>query len=95
MQSESEEYRQKLRELYQLRASRRNDIAYAVSCRVPKEEFEFRAKIDERYFDLLIEEAEAHVKKYGFWPVFEMEEIDYDDPILDIYRDEPNWRQKK
>ena len=94
MQSESEEYRQKLRELYQLRASRQNDIAYAVSCRVPKEEFEFRAKIDERYFDLLIEEAEAHIKKYSFWPVFEMEEIDYDDPILDIYHDDGDWRKR-
>ncbi len=32
--------------------------------------------------------AEAHEKKYGFYPAFEMEEIDYDDPVLDIYKDD-------
>ena len=36
------------------------------------------------YFDLLMEQAEAHLIKYGFWPTFEMEELDYDD-IPDIY----------
>ncbi len=32
--------------------------------------------------------AEAHEKKYGFYPAFEMEEIEYGDPVLDIYKDD-------
>ena len=36
----------------------------------------------------MVAEAEAHEKKYGFYPVFEMEEIEYDDPVLDNYKDD-------
>ena len=42
-------------------------------------------EVEERYYAGLIRQAEDHVKEYGNWPVFEMGEIDYDDPVLDIY----------
>ena len=76
-----------LNELGKLRASRRNDIAYMVSGKVPKNEAGLKSDIERKYFDSLMEEAKAHEAKYGDWPAFEMEEIEYDDPVLDIYRD--------
>ena len=69
-----------------LRASTRNHIAIAVSQRIPKEEMNY-SEAEEAYYDILTEEATEHEKVYGFWPTFEMEEIEYDDPILDIYGD--------
>ena len=62
----------------------RNRISTLVSCRVPKEEPDLNNTYEEMYFDLLMEQAEAHLIKYGFWPTYEMEELDYDD-IPDIY----------
>ena len=66
-------------------AGRRNDIAYMVSCRVAKDDADLKTKYEEAYYDRLLNQAEAHEKKYGFYPVFAMEEIDYDAPRLDIY----------
>lgn len=74
-------------ELGEIRASRLNDIMHAVNCKAPKEEFDLMSETESQFFDNLVAEAKAHEEKYGFWPVFEMLEIDYDDPRLDIYSD--------
>lgn len=58
------------------RASRLNQITYAVNCKVPKEEIELRSEVEERYYNRLIKQTEEHVTKYGYWPTLEMEEID-------------------
>ena len=76
------------RELGKIRASRLNQITYAVNCKVPKEEIGLKSEVEEMYYDSLIKQANEHFEKYGFYPTFEMEEIDYDDPCLDIYKDE-------
>lgn len=68
--------------------SRQNDIIYAVNCKVPKAEAGLRDEVESIFYDRLMKEAEAHEEKYGSWPVFEMGEIEYDDPRLDIYSDE-------
>lgn len=75
-------------ELGKIRASRLNQITYAVNCKVPKKKLGLKSEVEEEYYNSLISQAETHVEKYGYWPTFEMDEIDYDDPVLDIYRDE-------
>ena len=79
-------YKEYINELGKIRGSRLNDIIRAVNYKISKEEAGLKNAIEERFYDSLIEQAEAHVKKYGCWPVFELCEIDYDDPILDIYK---------
>ena len=68
-------------------ASRINRILYAVNCKVPKTEFGNLSEQEASCYDGFWKEAEEHQSKYGFWPVFEMSEIEYDDPALDIYGD--------
>lgn len=74
--------------LSETRTSRLNDIIYAVNCKVPKKEAGLKNEFESMFYDRLTAEAKAHEKKYGEWPVFEMGEIETDDPHLDIYRDE-------
>ena len=69
------------------RASRLNEITSAVNRKVPKDEAGLKEEFEEIYYARLWKEAEAHEKKHGFWPTFEMEEIESDDPVLDIYKD--------
>ena len=73
--------------LGETRTSRLNDIIYAVSCRVPKEEAGLANTFESVFYDELTAEAQEHEKKYGCWPVFEIGEIEWDDPRLDIYRE--------
>lgn len=78
------------------RASRLNEITDAVNRKAPKDKAGLKEEFEEIYYDRLWKEAEAHEKKYGFWPVFEMEEIDTDDPVLDIYKDPPGkWAKER
>ncbi len=65
--------------------SRINRILDAVNRRYPKEAINLRNEEEEMYYDRFWAEAEELAAKYGDWPVFEMGEIDYDDPLLDIY----------
>lgn len=67
--------------------SRANAMADAVNRRISKEEAGIRSDGEAVWYDALWAEAEAHNAKYGFWPVFEMGEIESDDPVLDIYGD--------
>lgn len=71
-----------------IRVSRLNDITYAVNCKVPEKEIGLNSDIERMFYGRLVKEAEAHEKKYGFWPTFEMGEIESDDPRLDIYSEE-------
>ena len=75
-------------ELSKMKASRLNQITHAVNCKVPKEEIGLKNEVEETYYNSLIAQANEHVKQHGFWPTFDMDEIETDDPALDIYKDE-------
>ena len=65
--------------------SRMNDIIHAVNCKVPKASAGLKSDIDKMFYDRLWAQAMAHLKKYGDWPVFDMCEVDTNDPRIDIY----------
>ena len=71
--------------LYAIRGSRKNDIIDAVNRKVPKDKAGLKSDVEKMFYDNLWAEAEALQKKYGDWPVFDMYEIESDDPRLDIY----------
>ena len=75
-------------ELSKIPGSRLNQIIDAVNRKVAKDKTGLKDEVEKKFFDDLMQEAEEHVKKYGSWPTFEMCEIESDDPVLDIYRDE-------
>ena len=68
-----------------LPTSRINRIIDAVNRRYPKEAIGVRPGVEEDWYNAILKNAEDHLAKYGEWPVFEMGEIEYDDPVLDIY----------
>ena len=68
-------------------ASRRNQIIMAVNMKVSKQNADLKDEAEEMYYDRLMKQAEEHLKEFGRWPEFEMCEIDWDDPVLDIYKD--------
>lgn len=76
------------KELGKIRGSRLNKIIYAVNCKVDKSEIELETEVESMFYDSLVSQADEHMKKYGFYPTFDMFEIESDDPVLDIYRDE-------
>lgn len=84
----SKEYKDYLNELGKIPASRLNKLMHMFNCRVPKEEMDLKSDIEEKFYIDMVEEAEAHKEKYGFYPTYEMLEIEEDDPVLDIYKDE-------
>lgn len=67
--------------------SRKNDIIRAVNNNIPKDKAGLKTAVEKVFYDNLVAEADAHVKKYGKRPVFAMCEIESDDPRLDIYND--------
>ena len=79
--TEKEFYRQ----LGQKRASRLNQIITAVNQKIPKQEMDLHDECEKQFYDNLISEAIKHKEKYGEWPIFEMMELESDDPVLDIY----------
>jgi len=79
-----QEYNRKLGEI---RSSRLNIIIDAVNRKTPESEVGLNGEVEKMFYANLVKEANEHVKKYGDWPVFEMCEIESDDPCLDIYRD--------
>lgn len=72
--------------LSEVKTSRLNEITYAVNCKVKKADAGLKSDVEEMYYDRLMIQAKEHEKKYGRWPVFEMGEIESDDPVLDIYK---------
>lgn len=59
-------------------ARRRNAIAAAVNSKIPKEKAGLSGEFEAAYYELLWKEAQLHQEAYGFWPTFEVEEIEYD-----------------
>ena len=71
--------------LSEIRGSRKNEIICAVNRKLPPEQIPLKSQVEERFYQNLWTDAEAIARKYGFWPVYEMCEIETDDTILDIY----------
>lgn len=65
--------------------SRVNRILHAVNCKVAENEFGELTDQEAECYAGFWTEAERHQERYGFWPTFEMGEIESDDPVLDIY----------
>lgn len=78
----NEEY---LKELGRAPASRLNEITRAVNSKTPKAEAGLKSEFEETFYDRLCAEADAYEKRGGVRPVFDMAEIESDDPRLDIY----------
>lgn len=66
-------------------ASRLNEIADAVNKKTPKAKAGLKGEIESKFYDNLWKQAMTVQKKFGDWPVYEMQEIETDDPKLDIY----------
>ena len=83
-------------ELAKIPMTRLNEITRAINGKTPKEDAGLKTEVEKMFFDRGWKEAEDHEKKYGTWPTFEMGEIEYDDPVLDIYKDPPEkWNQER
>ncbi len=67
-------------------ARRRNQLSMMVSAQVPKSEAGLQNELEIAFYDDLLSEALKVQAKYGIWPVFEMEELEWDD-IPDIYNE--------
>lgn len=72
-----------------VRESRKNEIISAVNRKVPQKKAGLKTEVERIFYERLWKEATAHEKKYGKWPVFEMCEIETNDPRLDIYSSPP------
>lgn len=72
-----------------MRGSRKNEIITAVNHKVPKKDAGLKTEVERIFYARLWKEAAAHEEKYGKWPVFDMCEIETDDPCMDIYSDPP------
>ena len=88
MDHNSKEYKEYLRELDNVPNRRKNEIIRLVNYKTPKDEIPFRSRTEEQFYENLIREAEETQNRIGVWPIFELCEIDYDDPVLDIYSQE-------
>ena len=75
--------------LSKLSGSRKNKIIAAVNQKVTKEKAGLKTEVEQLFYKRLWKEAVAHEKKYGKWPVFELCEIETNDPCLDIYNEAP------
>lgn len=71
--------------LSKVRTSRLNEITRAVNAKTPKAKAGLEGEVESRFYDNLWKQAMDVQKKFGDWPVFEMGEIETDDPVLDIY----------
>ena len=67
------------------RGSEKNDIIRAVNNQIAKDQAGLKDDVQKAYYDYLWKSAELHQKAYGFWPVFDMYEMESDDARLDIY----------
>lgn len=74
-------------ELMKMPAVRKNAIISAVNRKLPLEEAGAKNEAEKMLYKRMFKEAKEMEKKYGMWPVFEAEEIESDDPALDIYHD--------
>jgi hypothetical protein len=65
--------------------SRWNAVISAVNENVPKDKAGLMNEAEEALYDEIKAEADALEKRGGVRPVFDMVEIESDDPALDIY----------
>lgn len=68
-----------------LNASRVNVIIRAVNAKIPKDKAGLKNALEEKYYDDIWRDAQNHQKRYGKWPAFDLMELEYDDPDMDIY----------
>ena len=73
-----------IEELGKIKTSRLNEIIVAFNKQQPKETLEL-SEVELVFYENLEREAQEHFDKYGFYPVFEVGEIEYDDEVLEIY----------
>lgn len=67
---------------------RRNEVVRAVNAGMTKEQAGYKPDtVEALYYDSMIRQKEETEKEYGYTPTFELEELDWDDPVMDIYRD--------
>lgn len=76
-------------------ASQMNMVKRLINKGVPREEAGKLTKEEAEYYDDVWAEAVEVEKKYGFWPVLEMTEIEWEDPVLDIYNSPPEEMRGK
>jgi len=69
----------------ELPGSRWNAIISAVNKGIPKDKAGLKNEVEEDLYDEISAEADALEKRGGVRPVFDMVEIESDDPALDIY----------
>jgi hypothetical protein len=69
----------------EISGSRWNAIISAVNGNIPKEKADLKNEAEEALYDSIKAEADALEKRGGVRPVFDMVEIESDDPVLDIY----------
>lgn len=74
-----------LKALGKIPASRLNEIASAVIDKTPKAKAGLKNEVESKFFDNLWKQAMDTQTTYGEWPVYEMSEIESEDPKLDIY----------
>lgn len=83
------------KKLSEAKASRLNQIIVAVNKKIKKKDAGLKDEFEEMFYDRLMKEAKAHEAKYGRWPVFDVSEIESDDPALDIYSSPAEKRARK
>lgn len=69
----------------ELPGSRWNAIIAAVNKMIPKEKAGLLNEAEEYLYDKIKADADDFEKRNGERPVFDMVEIESDDPVLDIY----------
>ena len=79
----------------ELPGSRWNTIIDAVNKNIPKDKAGLRNEAEEDLYDNMKAEADAYEKRGGVRPVFDMVEIESDDPVLDIYSTPAGKRDQK
>ena len=70
---EEKEY---LRKLSEISPRIKNSIITAVTCKRTDLEAYLESEVERMFYQHLWKEAEAHLEKYGFWPVFDLCELD-------------------
>lgn len=80
---EEKVYKEKLSSLP---GSRWNHVIRAVNSKIPKEKAELD-EVEAKLYDEMMAEADMYEKRGGVRPVFDVVEIETDDPVLDIYKD--------
>ncbi len=68
-----------------LNASRVNVIIRAVNEKIPKDKAGLKNALEETWYDGIWTNAEDFQKEFGKWPAFDLMELEYDDPDMDIY----------